>query len=79
MSFLTSKKFWVATAERAIKTFAQAGIALLTGDTLGILSVDWANVGQVSVLAALVSVLTSIASGAAPVGPVDSPSITKEV
>lgn len=66
-------EFAVATAERAIKTFAQAAVAMLTGGAMGIVDVDWLNVLSVSALAAVVSVLTSIAS--APAGG-DGPSLT---
>lgn len=62
-SYLLSGSFWAQTAERAVKTFAQAAIALLTGDGLGLLTVDWKHVASVAGLAAVVSVLTSVASG----------------
>lgn len=52
--------FWKATAERAIKTFCQGAAALLIGDGLGVLDVDWVSVGSVAGLAAIVSVLTSV-------------------
>jgi hypothetical protein len=54
--------FWAQTGERAIKTFAQAAAALLLGDGLGLLDVNWLRVGTVAGLAAVVSVLTSIAT-----------------
>lgn len=59
-----SLKHWALdAAERAIKTAAQAALALLTADhVIGILDVDWAQLGSITALAALVSVLTSIAS-----------------
>lgn len=62
MSVYASTAFWVATGERAVKTVAQAGAALLTGDGIGLLDVDWAQIGSVAGLAGVVSVLTSIAS-----------------
>jgi hypothetical protein len=62
-SYLVTGSFWSQTVERAVKTFAQAAVALLTGDGLGLLSVDWQNVASVAGLAALVSVLTSVGSG----------------
>ncbi|GAA0719777.1 holin [Dactylosporangium roseum] len=68
--------FWKAAAERAVKTFAQAGLALLTGDGLGVLDVDWGQVGSVGLLAAIASVLTSIVSSG--VGPVGSPSVVED-
>lgn len=71
-----SKHFAKAAAERAIKTFAQAAVALLVGDGVGVLGVDWVSVASVAGLAAVVSVLTSIAS--AGVGDTESPSLVDE-
>lgn len=65
--------FWKSALERAIKTFAQAALALLTGDGLGVLDVDWATVASVGALAAGASVLTSIVSLG--FGPAGSPSV----
>lgn len=63
--FLTNRKFWAETTERAVKTFAQAAVALLTaGPVVGLIDVDFAQVASVAGLAAAVSVLTSVASGA---------------
>lgn len=65
--------FWKATAERAVKTFAQALLALVTiGATLT--DTDWAAALSVSATAALMSVLSSIVS--AGVGDPESPSLT---
>ena len=69
---LTSKTFWTAALERAVRTFAQTAVALLTGSATGLLEVDWVQVASVSGMAALVSLLTSVATGAATDG---SPSI----
>jgi hypothetical protein len=65
-------RFWKQVGERAVKTFAQSAGALLVGDRLGLLTVDWPTVASVAGLAAVVSVLTSVAS--APFGESDSPS-----
>lgn len=56
--------FWKALAERAIKTFCQALAALLVADGADILSMNWGDALSVAGMAALVSVLTTIASGA---------------
>lgn len=68
-----TKSFAIASLERAVKTFAQSAIAVLVGNFTGLLDVDWVQLASVSGLAALVSVLTSVASGAA-TG--DGPSLT---
>jgi hypothetical protein len=65
-----------ASAERAAKTFAQAVLALLTGDGLGVLDVNWGDIASVGALAAVASLLTSIVS--APFGPVGSPSLVED-
>ena len=54
--------FWKAVLERAIKTFAQVLASLLIGDEVGIFDIDWFHVLAVAVLAAAISVLTSVAS-----------------
>lgn len=68
-------KFWKAAAERAVKTFAQAAVAFLAAGLTGLLEVDWVQLASVSGLAALISVLTSIGSGAITDG---SPSLANE-
>ncbi|MEV6526899.1 holin [Longispora sp. NPDC051575] len=81
MTYLTTRAFWTATAERALKTFAQTLIAALTlgavAGTIGVdvLSVDWATALSLSAGATLLSVLTSVASG--PIGAPGSPSLTR--
>jgi hypothetical protein len=52
--------FWKDAAERAIRTAAQALLALWATDVAGVLEVDWLQAGSVAALAALMSVLMSI-------------------
>jgi len=54
--------FWKDAAERAIRTAAQALLALWATDVSGVLAVDWVQAGSVSALAALMSLLMSVAS-----------------
>ena len=63
MSYLTKRKFWGAALERLIKTGAQVSIATI-GTTALFHEVDWVIVGSSTLLAMVLSVLTSIASGA---------------
>lgn len=58
-----NQTFLKDTAERAVKTFAQSMVAVMTAGATGVLDVDWVNSLSVSLLATLVSVLTSIGSG----------------
>lgn len=53
-------KFWKDAGERAIRTAAQALLALWATDVSGVLAVDWVQAGSVAALAALTSVLMSI-------------------
>lgn len=55
-----SKKWWKAAGIRAIKTFAQAAIGTI-GASVVLADVDWMVVLSASVLAAVLSLLTSVA------------------
>jgi hypothetical protein len=68
-------KFWKDAAERAIRTAAQALLALWATDVTGVLAVDWLQAGSVAALAALTSVLMSIV--ATGVGDKDSAAFDK--
>lgn len=53
---------WVKAAlVRAIKTAAQTAVALIGTNAIGITGVDWMAVASAAALAAVVSLLTSIA------------------
>lgn len=60
MGFYTKKTFWLGVAERMVKTLAQAALGAL-GTAALMSEVNWVAVGSTAALAALVSVLTSIA------------------
>jgi hypothetical protein len=65
---LTSTAFWASAGERAIKTVAQTALALLgTSQLISAVNIDWAEIGGVSVVAGVISLLTSIALPAAEV------------
>lgn len=55
-----NKRWWKAAGIRAIKTFCQTAVSMLTiGQAM--LDVDWLGVVSVSGVACIVSLLTSIA------------------
>ena len=60
MSNLTNPKWWAAAGTRALRTFAQAAIATI-GSSAVLGDVDWRMVASASVLAAILSILTSLA------------------
>lgn len=62
MSDFTKGSFWVAVAERGVKTFAQTLAATLSAGAVGILTVPWQDALSMSALAAAISVLTSVGS-----------------
>ena len=59
---ITSPEFWKAAGIRALKTFCQTAIAAI-GTTALIEQVNWLVVGSASLLAAILSLLTNIATG----------------
>ena len=65
--------FWKGVCERAVKTAAQTAVAFFVVGETGVADVDWATIGGISLVAAIVSVLTSLAS--APFGPEGTPSL----
>ena len=73
---LLTKVFWYATAERAVKTFAQTLVAVLSAGQLGLFEVAWAKAMSTAALGAVMSVLTSVGS-ARTAG--DGPSLGAEV
>jgi hypothetical protein len=57
---ITSKQWWYAAGIRALKTLAQTAAAAIS--TTALLSeIDWVVVGSASALAAILSLLTSLA------------------
>lgn len=54
--------FWKAALIRALRTFAQTAIATI-GTTAVLEEVNWVMVGSSALLAAILSILNSIATG----------------
>lgn len=59
---IKNKRFWQATAIRAIKTVCQTAIATIGTATL-LSEVNWLIVASASILSGILSVLTSIVAG----------------
>lgn len=57
-----TKQFGLAILERALKTFAQALVAVFAAGSVTVLDVDWTQALAVSGTAALISILTSVVS-----------------
>lgn len=57
-----SKEFWKAAGIRALRTVCQTAVATI-GTTAMIQDVDWIMVGSTSLLAGILSILTSVATG----------------
>jgi hypothetical protein len=57
-----TRYFWVATLERAVKSFAQSLLALLSAGQLGLFEVEWVPTLSTAGMVALLSLLTSLAS-----------------
>lgn len=59
MKYLKSKEWWAAALVRALKTLCQTAIATI-GTSMALEEVNWIAVASASVLAALLSLLTSL-------------------
>ena len=61
-SVLLTVAFWAQALERAVKTFAQTAVASIGAEAFDVVALDWADVASISAGAAVVSLLTSVAS-----------------
>lgn len=68
-----TRQFWIDTAERAIKTAAQAAVLVFGAGQVDAFAVDWQLVASMSVGAACLSIATSLASSLS--GDPDTPSL----
>ena len=59
MKYLKSKEWWAKAGVRAIRTFCQTAIATI-GTAFALEEVNWIGVASASVLAAILSLLTSL-------------------
>lgn len=58
-----TKSFWKSAAIRALRTFCQSLVALIGTDAVSIIDIEWPVVLGISATTALLSILTSIATG----------------
>jgi hypothetical protein len=76
--FLFTSAFWRDAAERAVRTAAQTGLALVTATAgLGLDDIAWTDTLSITGLATLASLLTSVATSG--VGPTGTPSVVTEI
>jgi hypothetical protein len=75
-STLLSRKFWIATLERAVRSFAASLASLLTASGTGLLDTSWVEKFSVAGMASLVTVLLAIGGGS--FGKGDGPSFFGE-
>jgi len=68
VSALTSRAFWADAGNRAVRTFAQSELALLTSSGAGLIDAPWWASLSASGMAALLSLLTSVADPNIPKG-----------
>ena len=59
---ILTKEFWIAAGIRALRTVCQTAISVI-GTTALIQDVNWIVVGSSALLAGILSILTSIATG----------------
>lgn len=57
---INSKEFWKAAGTRALKTFCQTALSMITVGQ-AFIDVNWVNVLSVSGVACILSILTSLA------------------
>lgn len=59
-----TRKFWKATAERAIASIAGGALSVIGVDAFGVIEADWVGICSVALGAGVVSVLKALAAGA---------------
>ena len=59
---MNTKEFWIAAGTRAARTFCQTAVATI-GTAALMSEVNWSAVMSASVLAAILSILMSVATG----------------
>ena len=55
--------FWKSALIRALRTFCQSLVTLIGTDYVNIIDIDWLTILGISATTALMSILTSVATG----------------
>lgn len=79
MGTIYSATFWKDAFERAVKSAGQAALLALGGGAVNLLELDVVTVAGAAGGGFVLSVLTSIGSGALPIGTKGTASLTKAV
>lgn len=58
-----NKSFWKSALIRALRTFCQSLVALIGTDAINIVNIDWLTIIGIAATTAVMSLLTSIATG----------------
>ena len=61
MNNIFTKKWLIASLIRSIRTFAQTAVALIGTEMVGFTELDWLHIISVAGVAAVLSILTSVA------------------
>ncbi len=59
---MLSKVFWLQSLDRAVRTFAQTLVAVLGANSVGLLDAPWTASLSTAGMAAVLSLLTSVAA-----------------
>lgn len=60
---ITIKDFWKCALVRAIRTFCQSLVTLIGTEAVNIIDIDWLTILGIAATTAVMSILTSIATG----------------
>lgn len=58
-----NKSFWKSALIRALRTFCQSLVTLIGTDAINIVNIDWLTIIGIAATTAVMSLLTSIATG----------------
>lgn len=60
---MKTSNYWLAVADRAVRTAAQTALLTMGADQLNVVQVDWLDVGGFALGGAVLSILTSLVTG----------------